>query len=286
MNEPWKVLQKDGTSYIEIRRGSNQRVLINSDPVVLCPGNDKWAIVEGDVHSIQGVKTVRGEALCFRLAERYRGIVPNLPETQPLDAFEFTDCGGIKGELAEFYEVVRREDTEEFEPREWQVIDMDCEPAQLPDYVKVEFPNDLSKYPCYILYKTVFDFIWDRVSGIVDNSNGKYRRDNFKGIQALRVWQEIPANFDVKRLVIGEGKKATRVKRRVCEATILSIVGDYKRDYMDTVQIENVRGENYEDLQKNLEEYIQSFLVLLDKDEREICPHCEGAGIVTTEVKA
>lgn len=301
MSEPFKVLEKGGMSYVELdwRRNDTR---INGEKAIACPGNDKWAMVEGKITSLEYVRQVQGEVTGFRLADRYRNLVA-LPETQPLDAFErAVDCGGIAGELSEFYEVVRAEPTEETEVLEWQVINLDCEPMQMPDYVQAKFPDSLRqypqtwhKYPCYITMPNVFSLVYDKVAEAVDGSDRKYERDNYKNIQVLEVWENVPVNFPLHRRVVRiattkKGKdKVEEIPETVRKIPVFKLYGTYKtdREFRGTdvgMQIQAIHGESYGDLQKKLEEYVQSFLIiLLDGAKREVCPHCKGTGIV--EVK-
>ncbi|GAG17730.1 unnamed protein product, partial [marine sediment metagenome] len=170
--------------------------------MIPCPGNSKWAMVEGDVYSVQRARIVRGEVTGFQLAHKYKGVASNLPETQPLNAFVYNDQDRFEGDLIEFYEEVRAESTEELEPIEWQVIDMDCEPVELPKYVLVKFPDSLRqypqtwhKYPCVIGVPDVFNLVYDRVAEVVDSSDRKYGRNDYRNIQILGVWENVPVNF-------------------------------------------------------------------------------------------
>lgn len=47
------VIEKDGSSYIKV--GYNRGLLINGNPLNLCPGNNDWAMIDGKVEKIEQI---------------------------------------------------------------------------------------------------------------------------------------------------------------------------------------------------------------------------------------
>ena len=108
-----------------------------------------------------------------------------------------------------------------------------------------------------------------------------------KNIQVLRVWENIPVNFESTKRVLdfpvsSRGKaKARTIVETSRKATLIDLQGDY-RGSIDTEHVTSclsVKAENYVELQKHLREYIKSFTDILDSKRREVCPHCKGTGI-------
>lgn len=292
-NTKLTVLEKDGSSYVEI--GYYKSYLINDKPLQLCPGNEKWAFIDSTITSIKRPHTLPTKIIGYKLKSKYSNLV-DMPEELPAESFDVDCDGSLYGEYNEFYEAMRTTPEIKYTDIEFQVIDLNCEPINLPEYVQIKFPDNLRnypqtwhKYPCYISASKVFDILYDKVVNIVDSSDKKYGRDNYKNIQTLEVWENVPVNFPLHKRIIEyattkKGKnKVKNIQETIRKIRVFRLYGTYKLDReidSDTeILIQSISGENYQHLQKNLEDYIQSFIILLDSKKREVCPHCKGTGI-------
>lgn len=293
MDDPIIVLEKDGISYIHFRsKHFENQYLVNGKPPVKCPGNAEYAMIEGKVEKIEKIIYPVRNVIKFRLKEQYEAIT-NLPKELPKETFKRDEYGDWYGENIEFYEPVYDDPPPKYEPIDFLVIDRNCEPVKMPHYVKVDFPYNLRhypevhhKYPCYIDRKDVYNLVKDRIIKVVDNSSGKYTRTNYSNIQTMTIYEviEIPFRCERKEVIPARTKRGKDKYKTVIEKTkkvkLFEIVGDYRTNDEDVIRIESIRGNNYEELMKNLEEYIQSFLSIFDKTKRIVCPHCKGEGIL------
>jgi hypothetical protein len=296
MSDKIIVMQKDGVSYVKLVSYGNfsgNHYVINGEPAVQADGDKTYAVVNGVVTSIERKVTPQRNRIGFVLIERYREIT-QLPHELPLGAFVYDDDGDLCGENAEFYRGIFDDPQPYLEAVEFDIIDRDCEPVNMPSYVVIEFPNNIAKYretqhkyPCYVSSETAFNLLWDRVKEHVTASNGIYVIDDYKSIQALRVQERINIPYhETKQRSYYPTQRSRKMKTETVPVTqklvkVIEIYGPkYGQDAAGKQRTQTIRGVNYADLQTNVESYIQSFLTQLADGKREVCRHCRGEGIV------
>ncbi len=278
--------------------------LINRVQPTHCKGNKNWVQVAATVDIIQRKATSERVRTGFRLKEQFAGIKgivtdPAFPAEKPADAYEWvSDFGGWSGEHAEFYEAVYSEPAESLQEVAFEVISLDCEPVELPPYVKVDFPACVSehpetwhKYQCSIGYEQVFNLIHDAVAKIVAENPDVLSMDDYKSIQTCTVQQRIAIPSVARRTrKVERFNSKTRPHRKfddvtdtVKMVTLLQFVGKYKDRGAPYIQVQAMGGKNYEDLQFNLAVYIKSFTDKLDITRLSVCHHCFGSGTVKTK---
>jgi len=290
MAKPLIVMKKDGSSYVELGYHAEHYYLVNGKPPVLCPGNSDWAMVEGDLISLERIVPAKRELVGFCLKEEFVGVV-TIAEQLPADAFTFDfDESEWTGERAELYQPVYLDVPQGTTPVEFHVIDYDCEPVKMPPYVEVDFPANLKfhravqhKYPCRVPMKQVFDLVAEAVVAEVNKHPEIYRLHDCRNIQVLKVTAILKTaprkeRIDVSRVGARRPKWKTVTETTITKE-VLSIVGEY-RDKANAIQIREVAGENYKDLKAKLEAYIQSFVELIDPRQWCVCDKCNGEGVV------
>lgn len=296
------VMEKDGFSYVKLESyGSfGSSYVINGLDAVQAPGDKRYAIVEGTVTSIERKRTPSRRVIGYELYDRYKEIT-QLPHEVPVDSFTRDDDGDLCGENAEFYRAKYDDPQPYLEPVEFEVIDRNCAPVQIPSYVTIEFPHNIArypetqhKYPCYIGAKSMFNLLYDRVKERVDASEDKYKMDSYRNIQTLTVSERIaiPYHETTTRsyypTIRSRKTKTETVAVKWKTVKIFEITGPEYSGYKDgkSPRIMPVKGASYAELQTNLEAYIQSFLTQLDEGKRQVCAHCRGEGIVEVTANA
>jgi len=288
------VMQKAGRSYVKLSsyKGFAGGYVINGEDAIQAPGDKSYAIVDGEVTTLERKLTKSRSIIGYALYDRYKDIT-QLPHETPVDAFSRDEDGDLCGPNAEFYHAVYDEPQQYLEPVEFEVIDRDCEPVTIPPYVTIEFPNNIAKfpetqhkYPCRIGSETVFNLLWDRVKAAVSESDGKYVMDDYKSIQTLTVSERIAIPYhESKTVEYYPTPRARKTKTRTVPINwrtvkVFEICGPKYSQSGKKACTSAVRGENYADLQTKLEAYIQSFLVQLTEGKRLVCEHCRGEGVV------
>ncbi|MEW9698011.1 hypothetical protein [Paenibacillus sp. SI8] len=291
------VMEKDGFSYVKLSEYSSHVFgnthVINGVDAIPAPGDNRYAIVEGTVNTIERKRKTSRRVIGYELYERYKEIT-QLPHEVPVDSFTYDDDGDLCGETAEFYRAKYDDPKPYLEPVEFEVIDRNCAPVQIPSYVTIEFPNNIAKfpetqhkYPCRISAETVFNLVYDRVKERVDGSDDKYYIDNLRNIQMLRVDERIAIPYHETRSRSYYPSVRSRKPKTVTEqvrwkmARVFELKGPKYGSGADNVLLaQTVRGNNYAELQTNLEAYIRTFLTQLDEGKRQVCAHCRGEGIV------
>jgi len=284
------VMKKDGTSYIECQCGlTTDNMLVNGTPPAVCPGNNRWCMVEGDIERIERILPETREHAGFNLKSEFVGVVAaTVPSTMPLGAFEYDYDGGWIGERAELYEPAYKTKPSTTEPVEFEVIDFDCEPVAMPSYVEVEFPANLRfrrevqhKYPCRVRMQDVFPLVADAVVKETQKHPGLYELHDCRNIQSLSV----KVRIDKKQVTVrkrdwfSKRPKWSTVTETHTTKEVLSIVGKYD-DKGRSTQICEVSGKDYADLAAKLEAYIQGFVSLIDPRRWCVCETCGGEGVV------
>jgi len=288
-----KVLKKDGVSYAEIGRGILD-YLVNGQHPVICRGNSNWCQVDGDITSIERELPAEQELVGFRLKDEYASVT-NLPQEQPISAFAWSDDDyEWVGEHVELYQPVYRDIPRGTEAIPFEVIDIDCEPVALPDYVKVDFPANVReyrqihhKYPCRIAMTDVFRLVRKAILEHIAKHKGVFRISDYERLQTMSVDVVVTIPEEIRKPRKVQDILSRRPKWKTVVDTdksvrVLDIVGDYQNKH-DSIQITKVHGENYADLQTNLAAYIATFIDKLDPRRWQVCPHCRGEGVVLVE---
>lgn len=295
MSNGLTVMVKDGISYVRTADYSSTRYtkyLINGTPEVIAKGDDRYSVFEGEINKIEVVRAQNKKLVGYKLYEKYKDLTA-LPETLPLDAFTIEE-GETNGKNSEFYHGIYEDQPPLYENIEFTVIDRNSEPVYMPDYVVVEFPNNIGKfkevqhnYPCYVNSKIVFDMLHDKVKAKIEDMPN-YEMDDYKSIQSLTVTELIPLPYhesEFYNYYPTYKSKNPKIKSRVIKhrkQTVFYILGpEYSRDNRTVDRTKVIKGENYADLQQKLEDYFQSYLDLIEDGVREVCAQCKGQGIIT-----
>lgn len=289
----FNVLKKDGTSYIELGYYSDG-YLVNGKPLVQCPGNKNWGMIEGDITSIEKIIPGGRKHTGFTLKPEFRGIVSNLIETNltPDTLIYDYETNEWAGTHAELYNATYEDLPDVLEDIEFEVIDYDCEPVQIPAYVHIDFPANLRfyqcvhhKYPCHIKMPQVFDLVASAIVAEAKKYPALYSLHDCRNIQVLGVDVTIDIQPKVERRdtnPFGKRPKWKNVTITTLKKRIFSIVGTYNNK-TDSEQIEEVRGANYEELQENLRIYIEGFTSRIDPRRWHVCDKCDGSGLILTD---
>jgi hypothetical protein len=289
------VMQKAGKSYVKLGSyGSfSDSYVINGKDAVPALGDKSYAIVDGDVMSLERKRQTNRKVISYALAERYKEIT-QLPHEMPADAFYRDEDGDLCGVNVEFYRAVYDDPQPYLEPVEYEIIDRDCEPVAIPSYVTIEFPNNIArypetqhKYPCRIGGETVFNLLWESVKVHVDASDGKYSMDDYKNIQTLTVSERIALPEPETRTSSYYPTSRSRKPRTRSEVVrwksvkVFEICGPKYSNSGGRPSTSVIRGGSYADLQAKLEAYIQTFIEQMTEGKRHVCGHCRGEGIVS-----
>jgi len=288
--KPLLVMKKDGTSYIECDHWKRKVTLINGAMAVPCPGNEHWAMVDGDVTSIFVEREPIRQLTGFRLKEEFAGVVTTLESELPLEAFTRDEDGVWCGEHVELYETAWVDHPQEPESQECEVIDFDCEPVDMPSYVVVDFPSNLKfhraiqhKYPCHISMPAVFQLVAEAVVAETAKHPGLYRLHDCRNIGILGVDAVLKITpRKVRRDVGFRRPKWKTVTETQITKRVLGIVGEY-RDKSGYEQIGEIQAKEYSELKVTLERYIQSFVDRIDPQRWCVCPTCNGEAVVLAD---
>jgi len=288
-------MEKDGRSYVKLAsyNGFGKSYVINGEEAKPAPGDQNYAIVTGKVERIEVRRTTQRNRIGYKLYERYREIT-KLPHDLPVDAFTRDEDGDLCGENAEFYYAVYDDPQTYLESLEFDVIDRDCEPVKIPSYVTIEFPHNIArfpetqhKYPCYIGGAAVFELLYDRIKERAATSEGKFKTDDYRNIQALRVEEIIDIPYPETKTTSYYPTARSRKPRTMTvpvrhkSVKVFEIYGPkYGSSDRPIPRTQTIRGGNYAELLANIETYIQSFLVQMADGKRQVCACCRGEGIV------
>lgn len=292
MNEKIIVMQKGGVSYVKLSSYGMSAYLINGIEPVVAPGNSNFAMVDGEITRIERKKTATRSIIGYALYDRYKEIT-QLPHGMPAGAFTRDEDGDLCGENAEFYRAVFDNPQPTLDPVDFEIVDRDCAPVAIPHYVTIDFPNNIArypetqhKYPCRIGAETVFNMLWDRVKERVDASAGHYTMDSYKSIQTLTVNERIEIPFHQTRQVEyypTQRSRNTKTRTEVVKTRtvkVFEVCGPKYSNSGGKACVQSIRGENYAELQANLEAYIQTFLAELTEGRRQLCEKCRGEGVL------
>lgn len=288
------VMKKDGESFVKLGYG---QWLVNGSAPQVCRGDSSWAYVVGDITSIEHVVPRSQRLAGWKLKEAFAAVPSTLEPTRPAEAFSQYGDEDDAEPQRKFYEPVYEEQPPVVSPVEFEVIDHDCEPIERPAYVTVKFPHNVKdhpatwhKWPCEISYKQVFCIVADAIVAKCKELPD-YSITDHRNIQVLRVERKIAippaARREVSQLYwTGRNKQKTRrVTHTSRLVKVLEIIGEY-RDRHDETRTITLSGNNWAELSQKLQDYVQSFLEMLDPDHLEVCDKCKGSGVVAAMVEA
>lgn len=286
MNTTAIVMKKGNTSYVEME---SAKILVNGVSPQACPGNCRWSMYDGEIETLEAIKPARTKLAGFRIKEELRGVVSNVAEELPADALSRDyDSGGWSGEHAELYEPFYEEIPQSSVPIEFEVIDFDCEPVEMPEYVVVDFPANLRfrhqvqhKYPCHIDMKNVYNLVAEAIVREVGLHKELYKLTDHRNIQCLSLDVVIAKkpHTERRRDLWSRRPRWTKVTVSSVNRNVFRLVGTY-HDKSNAEQVVSVCGNDYADLQKNLDAYIRKFLDRIDPRSWCVCEKCNGEGVV------
>jgi hypothetical protein len=292
------VMQKSGKSYVQLGRYSISNYRINGEPAVPAKGSSDWSVIDGDVQSIE--VTSRGRSF-IKLYRRVDGASERLPETIPADGAERDDDGdivSIAGHDPRFYEAEYEVPPDEWVQAEFEVIDRDCEPVDMPSWCVVDWPANIEHYrerqhlyPCHITVESLFCLCAEQIESAVNKSSGRLFLADYRSIGTLHVdaLVDIPEEFQrperVEYYKTFRAKKASTkiVKNSTKTVRLFELNGHYSKPSASCIQVPSIRAANYEKLASEVEKYVDSIVGLCDMGRRCVCPKCGGNGVVFTE---
>lgn len=286
------VLQKNGKSFVNISSYQQSNYLVNGKSLTSCPGNTNWGMIDGEVKSITKEITGGQKLEKFILREPFRENPGKLQLELPPESFEYDkeDYEYI-GENSEFYEPVYLPGETIIINENFLIVDKDCEPVILPDYVKIDFPYSFEKYPetwykypCSISAENIFNFLINELEPILINNQDKFAYNLYKNIYILDVSIKVDLpkflyKTEYRQKIYCKKKEAVVIKWRL--EPFLYITA--KRDKTEGILIPQICGDNYDDLLNKKNKYIDSIVKKFDITSFSVCEHCKGLGIIQNE---
>lgn len=268
-NKKLDVLHKNGTYYVNVSyhtayRNSAENIFINDKPSTLCEGTGATGHGKCWVKCLEEIKSIKVQIPNKKTPSHYQ-LKSELSQLQKFEAImsieDYNSLPDVYDEYGDeyqnpmhnFYNLVYTEPstTHSYEELEFEIIDMDAEPCDLPNYIKVDFPYNIEyqdlvwhKYPCSINYKDVYKIVVPKIIACARQFPERYKITEYSNIQSLTIYEK----FCV------EGRKDI-------DMDVISLGGESKNCKIRTGTI---RAENYNELQKKLDEYTQQFLDMLD----------------------
>lgn len=294
------VMKKAGKSYAKLNNvtyNRDRQWRINGKDAVPCNGDARWCVVEGEITSIEMYKPGANEPLHYK---RNVDAPQNLPEIIQLDRVyrnEDWDYVSLDGFDLDNYCMVYEQKEGSWESVEFDVIDRDCEPVQLPAWVSVEWPANIEhypeqqhKYPCSISARSLFELIVGRVELLV-KSSPELDWNDYRNIGTFTVKHRVNIPDPLRRQERIEGYKSPRSRKKTVTyvkpeykwVDLVTVNGFYKDSTRDEIKLAGLRGANYEELHRKVEEYIDSIVSLCDPSTWHVCSACNGRGIVRDE---
>lgn len=287
-----RVMTKGGKSYVKLGYGGKYR--INGQESVPARGDTAWSVVDGDVDRIEqyvpGPRTLSGFS-------RVQGSPDTIPAWISVAAVERDADGEWRSrsgyDLGYYYPEYTQADGS-WIAVDFDVIDRDCEPVRLPDWCVVDWPANIEhypeqqhKYPCHVSVKRLFELVAHEVEKLVESSP-VLSWDKYLNIGTFTVKHrvDIPPHLRTKetREVYRRpnSKKTTKetIVREHRWEQVLKLNGFYQNRSPDDVYVPELRGSNYADLKKKVDDYIQSIVSLCDPARWTVCEACSGHGMV------
>ncbi|MEK6878863.1 MAG: hypothetical protein AABY22_04610 [Nanoarchaeota archaeon] len=290
MNEV-HVLMKDGFSYfkIDLICSTNAVCFVNGEQTESCVSDKSWKKFKGKINSIKIEYDLPQKVLEYRIKDEYKPLSKEnskFPFTKLIDSYDYDLDNN-------FYNAVYSPKERKQEEVPFIVIDKNCEPIQMVPGVKIQFPHNLNnhpetwhKYPCSISSHFVFLDLFNKAKEFCSKYS-KYKIEDMINIGIFRVKEYIEVNF--KKLDIRSYYRSLKAKKMTdeiyeverIEIELLNIYSEIYTSPPKNVKIvPSFKADNYEQLKKKIDEYIGNELFILDSTTREICPHCEGLGIL------
>lgn len=296
-------MKKDEMSYVEV--GSFGSFKINNSIWPKCPGNGAWAMKEEPVITIEEITRGPKPLLHWRLIEKYNGIV-DLPLTLPKEATPYDrgacDCTPWNEDECKFdpgfFEAVYGDSPEILIPCGFEIVDNDCEPILVPNYVKVLFPACLkehprtwSKFPCSIKAEKIWEMVIKAILPIVKSSPFLVILQEHISIGHLVIGEKMSVSFPSKtkeryRPMRNSDKTLTRLvdeHYRVVPILDLVMAGNNYGDINTRIFVDGLEAQDYRSLEKAIEKYVKGFTDILTTEQREVCPYCKGIGAISAK---
>jgi len=292
-----KVMTKDGKSYVQLDRNSwdtTGKYRINGADAVRCKGDGTWAIVVGDVQSIERKEKKPSTKLGFK---RIDGAPAHLPETLPADEFSYEGGGDYvsrSGYDYRFFETVYQEGEEYWTPLEFEVIDRDTEPVNMPAWAVVQWPANIEhhretqhKYPCSIGREALFGLVVAAVEKKIAESRGVLEWNDYRNIGTFTVkrWIDIPAKIrKPERVEYWPSARSRKAKTKMVtrereQRNLFTYNGFYRDRGKDDIHAPSINAANYAELAEAVNEHVDAIAALCDLDRYCICEKCNGLGM-------
>lgn len=291
-----KVMIKNGKSYVQLNSYGNTNYRINgSENITWGKCGSGWAIVEGVINSIEKKYIISGEITTYK---RSIDAPRNLPEY--LDVSDIVeDDDGYKtcslGYDLDYYIPQYPEEIASWIPVEFEIIDRDCEPVNLPLWCSIDWPANIEhykevqhKYPCHTLEKPLFNELALEIKELCNNNKNLIFTDYLNiGILHVDMLVDIPKSLQKQSKeeyypTFRSKKTKTRyVTYTTKKIRILTLNGFYANERTGdcVVLIPIFRGSNFEELKKQVDKFKQEILSMIDTNKYQICETCGGKGI-------
>lgn len=289
------VLEYKGRSYIHIEYMNISTLLVNNQVPQECVGNKRWCFINGSVNTIQQKMSGKSKLDKFVIKEHFQKHINTLPLEVPSYSFNYDEdeCQYV-GNNVEFYEPVYTQEPDTFVDLEFIVIDKDCKPVDLPPYIHVNFPHDLDnypetwhKYPCSIGARDVFKLLLPKIEEISRDkkTSNVYEFHIYDSLELIDVKLRIPLPEKlITSKVYKIGKKKFTEEYKYNKLPFIRIAVNYKENIGGPfLQIEHIEGNNYKDLQKKIDDFINGIVDMFDIGKYVVCEHCHGHGLINIE---
>lgn len=300
-----RVMTKDGKSYVKLEQNAWTTAgafRINGMEAVRGSGDHTWAVVTGEIQTIERRDRKPSVIVGY---QRNEGSPSHLPETLPADAFEYDyEDGGYKSHLGydrKFYEATYQDGEDYWTPMEFEVIDRNTEPVDMPNWVTVNWPANVErcretqhKYPCYITRESLFALVASAVEKKITESRGALEWNDFRNIGTFTVkrWVEIPVKARKPERVeyypsINSRKPKTKTIVREGESRdLFTYNGFYKDGRKNEIKAPSIQAANYAELAEAVSEHVEAIAALCDTTRYCICEKCNGLGMTVTSPAA
>lgn len=289
------VMTKNGKSYAKLSQCAYEpKWRVNGAEPTWGKGDRNWCVVDDEITSIERYKAGGKKPLHWK---RSVDAVPSLPETLPLDRVECDDDWNnvsLDGYDLSNYYLVEEELPGTWEPVEFEVLDRDCEPVQLPTWAIVEWPANVEhypeqqhKYPCSITAKSLFEIVVGEVAQVIASSK-ELTWDDYRNIGCFTVKKRLHIPEPLRRQERREYYKTLRSKKASVEyivpewkwVDVVRVNGFYKDSSRDDIRVPSLRAANYTELKKAVDEYVTKIVDLCDESKWHVCEVCDGRGLV------
>ena len=285
----------NGKSYIKnanspISYLSNVR--INGEVPTRSPGSDSFYVSDVDVTSVQtAVYHPRKMVGFVRKAEFAALPRDTYPLQMPFDAFPQNEDARQGGHGA-LYEPMYEEVPPTYQDIPFEVLVASHEPIDMPSWAQPDFPYGLEfapwfwhAYPCSISPANLWNHAASAVRKVVAAYPNRYEMTDYDNIQSMTVNLKISVPFlNMTKVVARHDRKGNPVFESRAEqfrrVPILNMVGTYKSDNENTVRLPTLRGKNFMELHRIVDDYCTALAKSVDVGSWSVCEHCKGTGII------